>query len=68
MKTIQIPNNATRKEVHKIIFGIEPPELGSPYCACANSGKGCELCQYKDDINCDVNWWNSPYISGSEEV
>lgn len=62
-KGIVFPENATRKDVHKILFGIEPPELGSPYCACANAngGKGCETCQYKDDINCDVNWWNETF-------
>lgn len=63
---IEIPDNATRKEVHLAIFGIEPPELGSPYCSCA---KFCDTCKFKDDINCDVNWWNSPYkhISGKDK-
>lgn len=60
---IEIPSGATRKEVHKLLFGIEPPELDSPYCACANAngGKGCETCIHKDDSNCDVNWWNTPF-------
>ena len=64
-----IPDNATRKDVHKLIFGIRPPELDSPYCECAlaDNGKGCEKCVHKNDLNCDVNWWNSPYQKGGKE-
>ena len=61
-----LPDNATRKDVHELIFGIDPPELGSPYCACAN--EGCEMCIHKDDLNCDVNWWNAPYQKGGKET
>ena len=62
-RCVEIPDNATRKDVHKLIFGILPPELDSPYCECAlaDNGKGCEKCVHKNDLNCDVNWWNSPY-------
>ena len=61
--TIEIPDNATRKEVHKLIFGIDPPELESPYCACACN---CAECEHKEDSNCDVNWWNAPYTENKE--
>ena len=55
---VEVPENATRKDVHMAIFGINPPELDSPYCVCA---VGCSECKHKDDLNCDVNWWNSKY-------
>ena len=58
---IDLPRNATRKQVHELIFGINPPELDSPLCSCSIQ-KGCENCKHKDDMNCDVNWWNAPYI------
>lgn len=60
-RIIVIPNNITRKELHKAIFGVNPPELDSPYCSCARGKGGCEKCKHKDDLNCDVNWWNAPY-------
>lgn len=53
-----IPDHATRKDVHLTLFGIRPPELDSPYCACAVR---CAECEHKDDINCDVNWWNEEW-------
>ena len=58
--TIRFPSNITRKDLHKLIFGINPPELDSPYCSCAIAEDGCNKCPHKDDINCDVNWWNEP--------
>ena len=60
-QAVPIPENATRKEVHLLIFGIEPPELDSPYYACARSNGGCNACKHKDDTDCDYNWWNAPY-------
>ena len=48
----------TRKEVHKMLFGIDPPFLDSPFASCANSKQGCKSCKHKNDPNCDVNWWN----------
>ena len=62
---IEIPDNATRKEVHELIFGTNPPELDSPYCACSLNN-GCEKCKHKEDLNCDVNWWNAPYKDNKE--
>lgn len=64
--TIKIPDNATRKEVHKAIFGINPPELDSPYLSCSMNG-GCTKCKHKDDTRCDLNWWNETYKKGAEE-
>lgn len=58
---IEIPDNATRKEVHLMMFGIDPPELDSPYYACARSNGGCNACKHKDDTNCDYNWWHAPF-------
>ena len=63
---IEIPDNATRKEVHKLIFGINPPELDSPHCACSLNN-GCEKCKHKDDSNCDVVWWNETYKERTNE-
>lgn len=57
---IEIPDNATRKDVHLKLFGIEPPELNSSFYACAKNG-GCNACKHKGDTNCDYNWWNEPY-------
>ena len=62
-RIVVISDNMTRKELHKAIFGVDPPELDSPYCSCAII-KGCENCKHKDDLNCDVNWWNAPYKKG----
>lgn len=58
---IIVPHGITRKELHKKIFGIDPPELDSPYLSCANSVGGCDVCKHKEDLNCDKNWWNAPY-------
>ena len=54
----KILDEMTRTEVHKEIFGIEPPILTSPYCKCKEH---CNKCSHKDDLNCDVNWWNWKY-------
>ena len=61
VNVIEIPENATRKEIHKLIFGIDPPELDSPYCACAVN---CADCEHNNDSSCDVKWWNEIYKRG----
>lgn len=57
---IEIPEGATRRDLHKLVFGIDVPELHSDKFRCARE-KGCSNCKHKDNINCDMVWWNSPY-------
>ena len=53
----------TRSEVHELLFGVQPPEVNSRYCACANAEGQCDECDFKDDPSCDVNWWNSEILA-----
>lgn len=62
-----IPEGATRSEVHKLVFGFEPPELDSPYYDCANRKGGCDNCKHRDDERCNKNWWESLYEGSDAE-
>lgn len=62
---IEIPEGATRRDLHNLVFGIDVPELLSDRFRCARE-KGCSNCKHKDNINCDMVWWNSPYRKEQE--
>lgn len=57
---VTVPEGATRRDLHKLVFGIDVPELHSDKFRCARE-KGCSNCKHKDNINCDMVWWDSPY-------
>lgn len=59
-KVMVIPDGITRRELHKLVFGIDVPELSTEMFRCARE-KGCSNCRHKDNINCDMNWWNAPF-------
>ena len=66
-KTINIPDNATRAEVFKQIFGFELETkdcVNGEYCmARGNCDEGCPLYPEKDCTNSKFDdWWNSPYV------
>ncbi len=63
-QAIIIPEGITRREMHKLVFGIDVPELHSDKFRCARE-KGCSNCKHKDNINCDMNWWNAPFKKGN---
>lgn len=67
VRAVVIPENITRKELHKLIFGINPPELDSPYYDCANRKGGCDNCKHRDDERCNKNWWESLYEGSDTE-
>ena len=67
-RIIIIPEGATRKDLHVEVFGIDPPELDSPYCECRHHNGGCDKCEHKGDLNCDVQWWGALYVKRKKEL